>query len=432
MHKILKVGLPVLILMVFSDIRANELNEQQEQQAPSWIEDELLAEYISTALSQNPDIRATEQQYRAALLEAPQARWSLPDPQLSSMFFPQGMLWPGGEQYASISLQQMFPWFGTLSAREAMADIMSEAEFEAYRDRRSQIIYDVREVYYEMFEVQQKIKIKEEHLHLFQSFIDIARSRIETGQGRSSEVLSIEMEREDLRQDIENLHDRVTKLRQDLASLLNAEEPEELSLPDTLEEPQPETDPQELKAQIGEKHPAVSRWDKVSNYYEQKEYTTKLESRPNIGLGAEYMVMSPTDQFDFGHNGDNMIVPMVSISLPIYRSRYNAEREQALLKAEQATERQQSEILRLYRQWEDELAKYRDAERLIEHYREQVHRSNRALSLMQQDYAGQRIVFEEVLRMQQRLLDYEIELTEAIAENNRSIAKLEYLSQRNE
>lgn len=404
--------------------------EGTEKEAPEWIEDDLLSDYITEALSENPTVRGAQYQYQAAQLERPQARWSLPDPQFNSMIFPQGMLWPGGEQYASLTLQQMFPWFGTLSSREEMAEIMSQAEYESFRNEYSETIFEVREVYYEMFEVQQKIKIKEEHLSLLESFINLARMRLETGQGRSAEVLTTEMDKEDLRNEIERLKDRIPALQQDMASLLNRDDFEALELPDTLPEPEPQADPRELKQQIAERHPSIERFRQMKNYYEQKERTAQLEGRPQIGLGAEYMVMSPTDQFDLGHNGDNMFVPMVSISLPIYRSRINAEREQALVQAERARTLQEREKNQLFKDWEGEVADYQDAARLIDHYREQVRRSNRALSLLQQDYAGEQVTFEEVLRMQQQLLDYEINLTEAITDNNLSVAKLEYLSQR--
>lgn len=74
-----------------------------------------LDDYLVIAAENNPNLKAKYFQYQAALERVPQVG-SLPDPQLGFSFFIMPMERYMGNQIGTISLMQMFPWFGTLGA----------------------------------------------------------------------------------------------------------------------------------------------------------------------------------------------------------------------------------------------------------------------------------------------------------------------------
>ncbi len=76
-----------------------------------------LVGYLQTSAQNNPGLKARFNEYLAALEVAPQVK-SLPDPQLAFGYFIQPVETRVGPQQFKISVSQMFPWFGTLKAKE--------------------------------------------------------------------------------------------------------------------------------------------------------------------------------------------------------------------------------------------------------------------------------------------------------------------------
>ena len=80
-----------------------------------------LNNYLKTAAENNPGLKALFNEYMAALEVAPQVK-ALPDPQVAFGYFIQPVETRVGPQQFKISASQMFPWFGTLKAKENAAD----------------------------------------------------------------------------------------------------------------------------------------------------------------------------------------------------------------------------------------------------------------------------------------------------------------------
>ena len=72
-----------------------------------------LQTYIKAALRENPEVMARWHAYEAAM-EAVCPAGTLGDPELSLNFYPKPMTQVNGRQVLSVSLMQMFPWFGAM------------------------------------------------------------------------------------------------------------------------------------------------------------------------------------------------------------------------------------------------------------------------------------------------------------------------------
>ena len=86
-----------------------------------------LNKYLETAAQNNPGLKAKFNEYLASLEVIPQVG-VLPDPQLAFGYFIQPVETKVGPQRAKISVTQMFPWFGTLDAKEDVAIQKSKAK----------------------------------------------------------------------------------------------------------------------------------------------------------------------------------------------------------------------------------------------------------------------------------------------------------------
>ena len=138
-----------------------------------------LNHYLETAIKNNPVVLQKYAEYQAALERIPQAA-ALPDPELSAGIFLSPMELLMGRQIANLRLMQMFPWFGTLSAASDEMSLMANATYEAFRDSRLQLIYDVQKMWYQMQSVALEIEISNENLEILRSLERIALSRFKT------------------------------------------------------------------------------------------------------------------------------------------------------------------------------------------------------------------------------------------------------------
>ena len=151
-----------------------------------------------------------------------------------------------------------------------------------------------------------------------------------------------------------------------------------------------------------------------------------------LGLGLDYTIMSTTPMGMPEMNGEDAIMPMLSVSLPIFRKKYRAMRKEAEFMAtamEQEGQRQQNE---LRSQYELSLFELKKAETLIDLYNRQIESSEQARSLLISAYSTATGNFDEVLRMNQDIIMLKTQRLNAIRSGVTAQARMDYLSSKTE
>ena len=92
-----------------------------------------LQTYIKAALRENPEVMAKWHVYEAAI-EAVCPAGTLGDPELSLNIYPKPMTQVNGQQVMSVSLMQMFPWFGAMKAAKNEKAWQAETAWQKYRE----------------------------------------------------------------------------------------------------------------------------------------------------------------------------------------------------------------------------------------------------------------------------------------------------------
>jgi outer membrane protein TolC len=139
-------------------------------------------------------------------------------------------------------------------------------------------------------------------------------------------------------------------------------------------------------------------------------------------------VPPPAEQgMDNGMSGMDMIMPMVSITLPIYRHKYNAQQRESQFLWQSAREKYrntlntlQSDLIRLKHQLDD-------AERKIALYRKQEQLALTTYQLLVQEYVTAKSDLTNVIQVQRQLLDYQLRKAEATADYNTRVASIRKL-----
>jgi outer membrane protein TolC len=456
-----------------------------------------LDHYLQEAAENNPELRARFHEYQSSLERVPQVG-SLPDPQLSFGYYIRPMEFPMGDQRADLSLMQMFPWFGTLSSREDEASRMAWARYESFRDTKNRLYFNIKTVWYELYELEREIAIMEKNLELLRDLEELSLIRFQSagfpqspasgpssstmpsgnpagssstmssisagtmtggsmgagtgnmsaggasprmqsmpagamqggsmGGGGMSDVLRARMEINEMENMIALLIDTRDPLLARFNRLLNRPALVEVVVPDTLEISIQAGTRQALLENIIEENPMIKMLEEEAGAYQSRQRTAMLEGRPSFGAGLNYMVFSSPSNDAVSMGGRNMVMPMVTISLPIYRGKYRAREREAMLLRESAISRQENMVNELSVQLSDVLKDIADAERRTGLYRRQAELAGQAMDILITDYSVGRVRFEEVLRLQEQLFGYQLGLLRAVADHNRVIARLEMLT----
>ena len=120
-------------------------------------------------------------------------------------------------------------------------------------------------------------------------------------------------------------------------------------------------------------------------------------------------------------NGEDMIMPMVSLTIPIYRKKYKAMKLEADNLMEGTAHQTQALKNSLRTEYYAILQNYQDANRRIDLFSKQAALSNQTLSIMIKSYsAGSDLT--DLLIIQQQNLDYELKHVQALADYNTAIA----------
>jgi len=126
-------------------------------------------------------------------------------------------------------------------------------------------------------------------------------------------------------------------------------------------------------------------------------------------------------------NGKDMIMPMVIVTLPIYRKKYNAMREESILLKTATAQNYEATANSLHTEYYQAVQLYEDSKRRIKLYDNQYQLASKSFDLMLESFSVSTSALTDVLRIRQQTLDYELKQVEAVADFNTAIAWLKRL-----
>ena len=386
--------------------------------------------YLVTAAKNNPGLKAKFNEYLAALEKVPQVG-GLPDPTVAFGYFILPVETRVGPQQAKFSANQMFPWFGTLGAKKDVATEMAKQKYEVFEDARSRLYYDVSAAYFNIYLVQKGIDITKENLSILSSLKRLALVRFEAGTGSAVDELRVSMEVADLENQLAYLQDSRRVLEVRFNNLLDAEDDALVLVPDTLWDYDLSMDRTTVMDSIVAQNHQLKRIEHKITTWEKQQTVAKRVGLPSFSVGLDYTMVgkSGNPALSGAENGrDILMFPKVGISIPLYRKKYTAMVKEASLKMEAAQFEKEEKVNQLSSLFEATFRDYADAQRRLVLYRAQLKRAESSLNILMTDYSNDGKNFEEVLRMEQKVLKHALELDKARADKNAAGSFIEYLT----
>jgi outer membrane protein TolC len=388
-----------------------------------------LDDYLITAAENNPKLKSAYAQFEAAMEKSPQVS-SLPDPSLTMSAFGRMVETRLGAQEAKFSLMQMFPWFGTLQAKEDASVLMAEAKFQNYLNLRNQLFLDIKSVYAELYALDKTIQLKKENLDILDSYRDLSLSRFKSGNAPMVNVIKVDIKREAAKTEIKLLEDMLKPLETEFNLMLNQKPEMIVKVQDTLMFKNPEIllDSEDLF----KNHPSVVGLEKQKQSYEIQQIVAQKEGLPMLGLGIDYSIISKRTDANPEMNGQDAIMPMFTVTLPIFRKKYKAAKKEAAFMVSSMEQEQEAQKNELQSAYEMTVFNLKKAEQLIVLYEKQVVSSEQANKLLISGFSNATIDFEDVLQMNQDILMLQTQKVEAIKNGFTAEAKLDYLNSKSQ
>jgi len=384
-----------------------------------------LDDYFKIAAENNPGLQAMHKEYEAALQKVPQVS-TLPDPTFSLGYFISPVETRVGPQQAKFSLTQMFPWFGTLKAQGNVAALMAEAKFQNFIDARNRLYFQVASAYYPLYELKDFVRIEQENISILESYKTIATQKFKNGTGTMVDVLRVDIMLKDAQTNLTILRDKEKPLLTTFNKLLNRPENELVQISETLNA--------EIIADSYRKdsliaaNPKLKALDLKLQASQAAEIVAQKQGLPKLGIGLDYVLVGERTDISMPDNGKNVLMPMVSISIPIFRAKYNASVKESQLMQESYTLQKQEVTNTLFSEYEMVLFQVQQQLQLISLYQQQIQTSQQSLNLLFTSYGNSGKEFEEVLRMQQQLLKYQKMSATALVQYHIAVEKINYLT----
>ncbi len=411
MYKIMKVHniiIGILFLLISSQISAQDD----------------LGSYLKTAAENNPGLKARFNEYMAALEVAPQVK-ALPDPQLAFGYFIQPVETRVGPQQFKISLSQMLPWFGTLKARENSAIQMAKAKYEAFEESKSMLFNDVRSTYYNLYFTGKAISVTGENLTLLNSFQKLALIKVEAGMVSVVDEYRIEMEMGDLENQIALLQDKYKTLEVMFKNLINTNIELPVKLPQQLWDEEPSLGKEEIMDSILAQNHQLLSLDLQAEAFRYKQEVARLAGRPDFKIGVDYTIVGKGDNNMAGT--DAIMLPTVGMTIPLYRNKYKSMLNEAVYletaKKEDKVNKENVLETVFEQTWKD----YSDSKRRLNLNEKQTELARKSLKLLETEYSTSNKNFEEILRIERKVLKYELELEKARTDKQAALSFISYL-----
>ena len=382
--------------------------------------------YQDTAALNNPSIQSLYRQYEMVKQRAPQIG-ALPDLTFGVGYFISPVETRVGPQQATLGVSQSFPWFGQLDAQEKAVIEKANVVLELFNSERSKINFNVSTTYNNLYVLRTAIRITEENIVLLNTMKDLANVKFESGKASMVDVLRIEMELGELENQIKYLQDSKEPLVTKFEQLLNTELTEEVVFPKVLWSDKLTVSRELIKDSVQTVNPSILSLQHEILSFDQEVIAAKKIGAPSFTVGLNYTFVGDRTGYSGDDNGRDVILPTIGVKIPLYRKKYDAlikEKEIAKqsvnLKKDNLTNELKTKLANGFRD-------YDDAVRRVELYIELSQYARQALDVLMAEYTSTEINFEEVIRMDRKLLKYELELEKARADQNTTVAYINYL-----
>ncbi|TXD51225.1 TolC family protein [Polaribacter sp. IC066] len=393
MKSSIKISILVCFISVVSVIRSQQLEA-----------------FIDVALANNPEIQKFELQYSIAVEKVNEAN-TLPNTEFGVGYFASEPETRTGAQNFRISIKQMLPWFGQITARENYISSLADTKYEDIVIAKRKLMVSVSQSYYDLYANKAKQIVLTQNINLLETYETLALTSVAIGKASAVDVLRLQMRQNEMQQLLDVLGQQYLAEQTAFNNLLHRENGILVRVVDQLEIPSEDF---EFKTKNLVFHPEVLKYDKLYQSVEKSELLNQKESTPMIGFGLDYINVTERPNMNFSDNGKDILMPMVSVLIPIFNNKYKSQTKQNKLQ-QQEISAQKQERLNTLETVLDKAVRDRTSARIsYETQTKNLQQAKNAEEILIKSYETGIINFNDVLDIQELQLKFQINQIESV------------------
>ena len=371
----------------------------------------------------NPALRAGNFYYESLQQREIQAlQW--PEPEFSLGFiafpFPNRSFMPS----ATFGVMQPVPWKGVLEDKAGIARTEAKVALEDIEMERLELFFSLKEAYWQFYALEQNILVFSENLNLLGSLEKLAQSNLELGQASLEEVLAVKMRVLDLNRQLQQAENAKRGPQAVINQILDRPVNTTIVLtdPPTNLAPLPFNDM--LWDTIIEQFPGTAALEHEIQASRLKQSLNRTESRPSIAAGLDYVLMN-TGEGIHATDGRDMLMPRISVRLPIFRQTYFSRDEEERLRQAALSDQQKSTANMLLAAVEQARTEWEDAQIQYQLVKAQIPLIESALRLAETGLATGKTSLDKSLQLYEQLLSARLKEIQAISKSYIAVAAIE-------
>jgi cobalt-zinc-cadmium efflux system outer membrane protein len=371
--------------------------EGQRAALPSLATNAALGEFLTYAMLNQPQIEAAYFDW-AGSVERITVERSLPDPKLTFQAYIQNTLtslMPG--------LMQDIPGRGKLKAAANVAAAESNAKYFAFETTILRTAFSVKQAYYQLWFLDEKIRINRRTLGLLADLEKSARARNEVGQSTLQDVYRAQIEQDKITTEITNLEDSRQPLMAQLKGALGLTRGQpDPPAPARFESAALDLDGGGLLDSAFARNPRLKAMESEVRLAEALIGLARKSKVPDFSAGLQAEVYTPPFYW-----------PQGSMSLPIWRDKNAAQIAGAQAGKHAAEARHSSEQIMMTVDFAMKTFDYREVTRNLALLRDKlIPKAGKSLEIARAGYMSGQIDFFNLMDAERSLLDFQLEEVE--------------------
>ena len=365
---------------------------------------------IEKGLTNNPEIQIFELKYQIAKEKVNEVN-TLPNTQIGVGYFVSEPETRTGAQRFKVSAKQMLPSFGSITARENYKNSLADAVYEDIAIVKRKLVASISQSYYNLYALKEKQTVLDENIALLETYENLALTSVEVGKASAVDVLRLQMRQNELEQLKQVLEQDYLAEKTLLNKLLNREINGTISIDNRLTIPSKNS---LINSENLALHPELLKYNKLYESVEKSELLNQKESNPMFGFGLDYIAVSERPNMNFSDNGKDIIMPMVSVSIPIFSTKYKSKSKQNEFLQKELNFQKQDKFNRLETLLDKAVKKSNSARISYNTQEKNLKQAKDAETILVKSYETGMIDFNDVLDIQELQLKFQINQIESI------------------
>ncbi len=380
---------------------------------------------INDALANSPEIQKFELQYNIASEKVNEVN-TVSNTEFGVGYFISEPETRTGAQRFKISAKQMIPWFGNITARENYVSSLADAKYEDIVISKRKLMALVSQSYYNLYANKAKQKVLIKNIDLLETYETLALTSVEVGKASAVDVLRLQMRQNEMEQLKGILIQQYRAEETKFNNLLNRENEIAVNVVDELVIPSEDFEISRGNLAL---HPELIKYEKLFQSIEQSELLNQKESNPMIGFGLDYINVDKRPDLSFSDNGKDIVMPMVSFSIPIFNSKYKSKSKQNELKQQEIEAQKQMRLNSLETLFEKALKDRVSSRISYATQTKNLKQANDAEEILIRNYETGTIDFNDVLDIQELQLKFQMNQIESVKTYYVQTTIINYLTQ---